>query len=106
VLQEALATDESEFLSIIDMTGVGEDRHTIRVDMHRLWSSGERLTSASKEAAIEYTPVKREDRLIRVPTIKSAAGAGLEILSDTEKSIYEEIESEMRRESDSRRDYW
>jgi hypothetical protein len=106
ILQGPLAADDSEFSSVMDMTRISEGQHTIRVDMHRLWSSGERLTSASKEAAIEYTPVKREDRLIRVPTIKSAAGAGLEILSDTENSIYEEIESEMRRESDSRRDYW
>jgi len=74
--------------------------------MYELWSSGEKLTSASKEVTIEYVPVKREGRLIRIPTIKSAAGAGLEILSDTERSIYKEIEEEMRKDSDGKRDYW
>ena len=106
ILQGPLATEESEFSAALDMTGIVAGKHSLRIELYEVWDSGERLTSASKEATIEYVPVKREDRLIRVPTIKSAAGAGLEILSDTEKSIYEEIESEMRRESDSRRDYW
>jgi hypothetical protein len=74
--------------------------------MYELWSSGEKLTSASKEVTIEYVPLKREDRLIEVPIIKSIAGTGLAIVSDHEKSIYREIEKEMRRDSFSRRDNW
>jgi hypothetical protein len=50
--------------------------------------------------------LKREDRLVRVPFVKSSAGADLAIISDSEKNIYREIEKEMKRESDSKRDYW
>jgi hypothetical protein len=64
------------------------------------------LTSTSKEVTIEYVPLKREDRLVRVPFVKSSAGADLAIISDSEKNIYREIEKEMKRESDSKRDYW
>jgi hypothetical protein len=106
VLQGPLATDASEFSSVLDMTGIGKGRHILRVEMYELWSSEEKLTSTSKEVTIEYVPLRREDRLVRVPIIKSSAGADLVIISDTEKNIYREIEKEMKRESDSRRDYW
>jgi hypothetical protein len=106
VLQGPLATDASEFSSVLDMTGISKGQHTVRVEMYELWSSEEKLTSTSKEATIEYVPVRREDRLVKVPTVKSAAGEDLAIISDSEKNIYREIEKEMKRESDSRRDYW
>jgi hypothetical protein len=106
VLQGPLATDASEFSSVLDMTGIGKGQHTIRVEMYELWSSEEKLTSTSKEATIEYVPIRREDRLVKVPTVKSSAGADLSIISASEKNIYREIEKEMKRESDSRRDYW
>jgi hypothetical protein len=106
VLQGPLATDASEFSSVLDMTGIGKGQHTIRVEMYELWSSREKLTSTSKEATIQYVPIRREDRLVKVPTVKSAAGEDLAIISDTEKNIYREIEKEMKRESDSKRDYW
>jgi hypothetical protein len=88
------------------MTGIGKGQHILRVEMYELWSSGERLTSVSKEVTIDYIPVRREDRLIRVPVIKSAAGADLAIITDSERSIYREIEKDMKEESVSRRDHW
>ena len=106
VLQGPLATDDSEFSSVLDMTGIGKGQHIIRVEMYELWSSEEKLTSTSKEVTIEYVPLKKEDRLIRIPIVKSSAGADLAIISDTEKNIYREIEKQMKRESESRRDYW
>jgi hypothetical protein len=106
VLQGPLATDASEFSSVLDMTGIEKGQHTIRVEMYELWSSEEKLTCASKEVTIEYVPLRKEDRLVRVPIVKSSAGADLTISSDTEKNIYREIEKEMKRESDSRRDLW
>jgi hypothetical protein len=106
ILQGSLATEESEFSSVMDMTGINAGQHVFRVEMYELWSSGEKLTSASKETGVEYVPVKKEERLIRVPIIKHSAGVELEILSDSERNIYKEIEKEMKRESDSRRDYW
>lgn len=106
VLQGPLATDESEFSAVLDMTGISGGRHALRVEMYELWSSGERLYSTSRAESFEYVPVKREDRLIRVPLLRKAAGAGLNIVSDREKKIYREIEEEMKRESEGRRDHW
>jgi len=106
VLQGPLATNESEFSVVLDMTGIIEGKHALRVEMYELWDSGERLTSTSKEATIEYVPVKREDRLIRVPIIKRTAGADLEIVTATEKNIYRGIDEEMKRESEGRREHW
>jgi hypothetical protein len=54
--------------------------------------------------AVNYVPLKREDRLIRVPIIKRTAGTRLEIISDAEKNIYREIEEEMKKDSLSKRD--
>ena len=88
------------------MTEIVEGKHALRVEMYELWDSGERLTSTSKEATIEYVPVKREDRLIRVPIIKRTAGADLEIVTAAEKNIYREIDEAMKRESEGRREHW
>jgi hypothetical protein len=88
------------------MTGIGKGQHILRVEMYELWDSGEKLTFASKEVTVEYVPLRREDRLIKVPTVKSVAGADLAIVSDTQKDIYREIEEDMKRESESKRDNW
>jgi len=106
IIQGPLATDGSEVTSVLDMKGISSGAHIIRVEMYELWSSGEKLTSASKEVTIKYVPLKREDRLIEVPIIKSVAGTNLAIVSDFEKNIYREIEKEMKRDSFSRRDKW
>jgi hypothetical protein len=74
--------------------------------MYELWSSGEKLTSASKEATIEYVPVKKEDRLILVPIVKSVAGADLTIVSESQKNIYRQIEEIKKKENISKRDEW
>ena len=50
--------------------------------------------------------MKREDRLIKVPIMKSVAGADMDIVSETQKNIYLEIEEEMKKESEGGRDYW
>ena len=106
VLQGPLAADESEFLAVLEMTGISEGEHTLKVEMYELWSSSEKLYCTSREESIEYVPVKREDRLIRVPMLKKAAGAGLDIITDKEKNIYREIEKEIKEESESRREHW
>jgi hypothetical protein len=50
--------------------------------------------------------LKREDRLIRVPIIKSVVGADLAIVSDSEKNICREIEENLKKEEISKRDEW
>ena len=106
ILQGPLATEESEFSSVLDMTGIREGKHTLRIEMYEPWASGDKLTTASKEVAFDYVPVKREDRLIRVPIVKSVAGADMDIVSERQKNIYREIDEEMKNESEGRRDYW
>jgi len=106
ILQGPLATDSLEFSSVLDITGIDKGQHTIKVEMYELWGSRETLTNTSKEVTVEYVPLKREDRLIKVPIIKSIAGANLAIISDTEKNIYREIEEGMKKEANSKRDTW
>jgi hypothetical protein len=106
VLQGPLATDAEEFSSVLDMTGIAGGQHNLRVEMYELWSSDEKLNAAEKEITLNYVPVRREDRLVRVPIMKSVAGADLAIVSDSQKNIYREIEEEMKKESFSRQDHW
>jgi hypothetical protein len=107
ILQGALATDELEYSSSIYLAGMSEGQRAIRLEMYELWSpNGEKLNKVAKEAIIQYVPVKREDRLIRIPIVKSVAGSGLAVESSSEKELSEQIEGELRRMSFDRRDYW
>src|SRR4030067_308032 len=100
VLQGLLATDESEFSAVLNMSSTSKGKHTLRVEMSELWDSGEKLYWTSKEATIDYVPVKTEDGLIKIPTIKRTAGADLDIVTDAQRNIYREIEKDMREESE------
>ncbi len=106
ILQGPLATDTSEISSVLAMTGIGEGQHTVRVEMYELWSSEEKLTATVKEVSVNYLPVRREDRLIRVPIVKRSAGTDLAIASDSENRILRELEEEMRKAEVGRRDSW
>jgi hypothetical protein len=104
--QSPLAKDEFELTPVLDMKGIVAGEHVIKVEMYELWGSGEKLTCASNELTIEYVPLKREDRLIKIPIVKSVAGADLTVVSDSEKDIYREIDESMRNEEASKRDEW
>ena len=104
--QSPLATDEFELTPVLDMKGINAGSHTIKVEMYELWSSGEKLNYTSKEVTIDYIPKNREDSLIRVPIVRSIAGTGLVVVSDSDKSIYHEIEETMKKEIISKRDEW
>jgi len=106
ILQGPLASDASEFTSVLDMTGASPGRHTLRVEMFEVWSSSEKLNCTIKEVTIDYVPVKREERVLHVRIIKSAASADLSVVSDVEGSLYREINEEIRREAHSKRDKW
>jgi hypothetical protein len=106
ILQGPLATDEFEFSAVLDLTGITAGKHILRAEMYELWDSGERLSWTSKETAIDYVPTRREERLIRVPIIKSAVGSGSDVVTDRETSIYREIDRQMREEAEGRRERW
>jgi hypothetical protein len=104
--QSPLATDDFELTPVLDMKGINAGSHTIKVEMYELRSSGEKLTCTSKEVTMEYVPKSREDRLVKIPTVKSIAGTDLAIASDSEKRIYREIEESIKKELISKRDEW
>jgi hypothetical protein len=104
--QSPLATNDFELAPVLNMKGIPAGPHTIRAEMYELWASQEKTTRTSKEVTVDYVPMKKEDRLIRVPIVKSVAGTDLAIISDSEKNIYREIEEDMKKEAISRRDTW
>jgi hypothetical protein len=104
--QSPLATNDFELNPVLDMKGIAAGPHIIRVEMCELWSSGEKLTHASKEVAVNYVPINREDRLIKIPIVKSIAGTDLTVVLNSDKNIYREIEEIMKKESISKRDEW
>jgi len=107
ILTSSLTKDDLEFNRVLEMTGIAAGPHTVKVEMYELWSSDEKLTSASKEVIVEYVPVRKEDRhLIRVPFVKSEARADVAIVTEAEKSIYRETEETMKKEQTSTRDDW
>ncbi len=106
VIQSPLARDDFELSPVLDMKGIPAGSHIIKVEMYELWSTGERLCQAAKEVSVDYVPQTRESRLIKVPIVKSVAGANLAVVSESEKDIYREIEENMKKELVSKRDEW
>ena len=104
--QGSLSGNDFEFARVLEMKGVAAGPHTIRVEIYELWSSGEKLTPASREVGVDYVPVRRQDSWVRVPTVKSVAGADLTVVSEQERSIYREMEENRKRALANRRDEW
>jgi hypothetical protein len=106
MLQGPLATDESEFSAVLDMKGIAAGPYIIGVEMFGLWDSGEKLCRTIREITVDYVPQTRQSRLVRVPSVRSVAGADLAVVSETEKGIYRDIEKTVKREHSSNRDDW
>ncbi|MCW3983386.1 MAG: hypothetical protein NWE96_05260 [Candidatus Bathyarchaeota archaeon] len=106
ILQGPLATEESEFSAVLDMRGVAAGKHVVTVEMFGLWDLNEKLSRALKETTINYVPQTRMSRLVKVPTVKSVAGADLAVFSKTESSLYEGIAENQKKEQLSKRDSW
>jgi len=106
ILQGSLAADEFELTPVLDMKGIPAGTHSIRVEIFELWGSAEKLLETTCEVAVDYVPLARECRLVRVPIVKSVAGTGLVVVSELEKDIYCEIEKTTKKEYISKRDNW
>jgi hypothetical protein len=104
VLQGPLATDESEYSWVLDTKNLAAGTYRVRVEMYETWSSGERLCQTSKELVVDYVPQTRAARLVRIPTVKSVAGADLTVVSGSEKEMFSEMEKTARKEQLSHRD--
>ncbi len=70
--------------------------------MCELWGD-EKLAGVCREVAFEYVPVKRADRLVRVPIVKSVTSADLIESTDAKRQIYREKQDEMKKEEDCRK---
>jgi hypothetical protein len=104
--QSTLLNDISEFPLILDMKGVVAGKYPFRVEMYEPWSSGEKLNFTFKEIAVQYVPHTREERLVKIPSVKSVAGSDLAVVSTSAKNIYREIEKDQKQEAISKRDEW
>jgi hypothetical protein len=104
--QGPLATDELEYRWVLDMTGVAAGQYTVKVLMYEVWGSSEKLGCTERELQVNYVPQKRQSRYVRVPTVKSVAGADLAVTSKTESEIYKGIKDAQKREQENKRDSW
>ena len=104
--QSPLAKDEFELTPVLDMKGIPAGQHNIKVEMYELWSSGEKLLQTFKEVTVDYVPITRESRLVKVPSVKSVVGTDLAVVSESEKDLYRDIEKTTKKEQFSKRDDW
>jgi len=104
--QSQLLNDSFEYPLILDMKGMVAGEYIIRVELYELWSSGEKLNFTAKEITVQYVPQTRKSRLVKIPIVKSVAVAGLTVVSSNAKSIYDEIDEDLKKESISKRDEW
>jgi hypothetical protein len=104
--QSTLLNDTSEFSLVLDMRGIVVGEYLFRVEMYELWSSGEKLNFTAKEISVQYVPKTREERLVKIPSVRSVAGSDLMVVSSLAKNIFREIEQDQKQESISRRDEW
>jgi len=105
-IQSSLLGDSLEFPHFLDMKGIAEGAYLIRVEMYEPWDSGEKLNFTIKEIMVQYVPQTRVDRLVKIPTVKTIAGADLLVVPSSAKDIYREIEQDLKKESISKRDKW
>jgi hypothetical protein len=104
--QSTLLGESLEYPLPLDMKGIAEGNYLLRVEMYEPWDSGEKLNFTAKEIAIQYVPQTRAERLVKIPTVKSVAGADLAVVSSSAKNIYREIEKDQKQEAISKRDEW
>ena len=104
--QSSLLNNNFDFPIVLDMRGISAAKYLIRVEMFELWSSGEKLCFTSKEIIVEYVPKTIESRLVKIPFVKSVAGSNLAVVSSSEKGVYLDLEQDLKKESQSKRDQW
>jgi hypothetical protein len=106
IIQGSLAKDDFEITPTLDMRGIPAGTYALKVEMYELWPSGEKLSEVKKEVILDYVPQTRESKFVRVLIVKSVAGTGFSVISESEKDIYIEIEKTMKKEYISNRDDW
>ena len=100
-----LLSSELEFPIALDMKDIQPGEHTIKVEMSERWSTGEKLTSTTQYVIIQYAPVHRQDRYVKVPIVRKIAGT-FRIVLPQEKELYDELQKSRRQELNSKKDHW
>jgi hypothetical protein len=100
-----LLSDELQFPVTLEMKGITPGAHAIKVEMYEKWSTGEKLTSASKYILVQYSPMRKEERYIKIPIVRKIDGA-FRIILPGEEALLEELEKSRREELNSKRDHW
>jgi hypothetical protein len=98
-----LLSDELDFPIALDMTGIPKGEHIIKVELSEKWETGEVLAYASKYVVIQYSPVRKEDRYVKVPLVRKIDGA-FRIVLPEEKELYDALEKSNREEHNAKRD--
>jgi hypothetical protein len=106
ILHSFGATDEFTLKASLDLSGINQGSHSVKVEMYEPSSSGENCACTVKEATVEYFPQSRESRLKKVPIVKRIEGEGIAVVSDSEKDVYREIEETEKKDLISKRDEW
>ncbi len=104
--QGPLATDECEYGCVLNMNGIPADVYAVKVEMYEQWQTGEKLCQTTKEVIVDYTPKTRQSRYIRIPTVKSIAGADFAVASDSQRRALDEIVESQKKELLNKRDNW
>lgn len=93
---------EFKLKSELDMRGINAGAHTIKVELHDLFSP----CFGIKEETIEYVPQDRKAAYRKVPIAKKVAGDDFTIVLQSDREIYLEIDKARKSELDSKRDKW
>jgi hypothetical protein len=59
IIQGSLVTNDFEFSSALDMTGISAGQHTLRVEIYEIWNAEEKLTATSKETKSNTSQLKK-----------------------------------------------
>ena len=70
------------------MVGIEKGEHVVKVELSEKWETGEVLAYASKYVVVQYSPVRKEDRYVKVPLVRKIDGA-FRIVLPEEKELYE-----------------
>lgn len=104
--QSLILSDRLEYPIALDMTGMREGDYAVRVEIYELWDAKEKINFNSEEKLIHYVPKSRQELFVEIPTIKSVPGADLTVLSAKTKELLSELDQNLKRESENRKDYW
>ena len=100
-----LLSDELEFPLTLDMKGIQAGEHVIKVEMAEKEETGEIIVHSSKYIILQYSPIHKQDRYVKVPIVRKIEGA-FRIILPEEKELYRELEKQQQKELNSKKDRW